>query len=229
MRVLLVHPPLSTTAEVTPPLGLCTLAAYLRQQGHDLRILDLDLEIKGQSDGRQKYLGILDRALREYSPQAVGITSMYNNSLQAARLVILIKRFDSSIVTIAGGSHVGALGRQALTHLPELDYAIEGEGEQAFAALLAAIETGEPIHGIPRLQYRIGPDVRKNPSNGLLDLSALPPVWPNLDGILDIQRYTKAVPEGSQRRAIYLEAGRGCPFACTFCATAPFWERKYRV
>ena len=229
MRVLLVHPPLSTTAEVTPPLGVCTLAAYLQQQGHELRILDLDLEIKGQSDGRQKYPGILDRALREYSPQAVGITSMYNNSLQAERLVILIKRFDSSIVTIAGGSHFGALGRQALRRLPELDYAIEGEGEQAFAALLGAIETGGPIHGIPRLQYRMGPDLRTNPSNGLLDLSALPPVWPNLDGIIDIQRYAKTVPEGSQRRAIYLEAGRGCPFACTFCATAPFWERKYRV
>jgi Radical SAM superfamily len=50
-----------------------------------------------------------------------------------------------------------------------------------------------------------------------------------LSDTIDLKRYAETVPEGSPRRAIYIEAGRGCPFACTFCATAPFWERKYRV
>ena len=62
-----------------------------------------------------------------------------------------------------------------------------------------------------------------------MELSALPQVWSNLEGVVDLRRYAETVPEGSQRRTIYIEAGRGCPFACTFCATAPFWERKYRV
>ena len=229
MRVLLAHPPLNASSEVTPPLGLCTLAAWLKSQGHQVRILDLDLEIKGRPDGQATYLRLLDNALRDFSPAAAGITSMYNNSLQAERMVQAVKNYDSSIVTIAGGSHFGALGRQALLRIPELDYAIEGEGEQSFSRLLTALETGASVMEIPRLQYRVDGELRANTANGLMDLGELPPVWSSLGGSIDLMRYAQTVPDNVDRRTVYIEAGRGCPFACTFCATAPFWERRYRV
>ena len=229
MRVLLAHPPLNASSEVTPPLGLCTLAAWLKSQGHQVRILDLDLEIKGRPDGQATYLRLLDNALRDFSPAAAGITSMYNNSLQAERMVQAVKNYDSSIVTIAGGSHFGALGRQALLRIPELDYAIEGEGEQSFSRLLTALETGASVMEIPRLQYRVDGELRANQANGLMDLGELPPVWSSLGGSIDLMRYAQTVPDNVDRRTVYIEAGRGCPFACTFCATAPFWERRYRV
>lgn len=229
MRVLLAHPPLNASSEVTPPLGLCTLAAWLQSQGHQVRILDLDLEIKGRPDGQTTYLRLLDKALRDFTPAAAGITSMYNNSLQAERMVQAVKNYDSSIVTIAGGSHFGALGRQALRRIPELDYAVEGEGEQSFSRLLTALETGTSVMEIPRLQYRVNGELRANPANGLMDLGELPPVWSTLGGSTDLMRYARTVPDNAERRTIYVEAGRGCPFACTFCATAPFWERRYRV
>src|SRR5205085_8714727 len=162
MRVLLTHPPLNAAREVTPPLGLCTLAAWLRHQGHEVRILDLDLEIKGRQDGQQTYLGLLARGVSDFSPAAVGITSMYNNSLQAERMARTVKACDPSIVTIGGGSHFGALGPRALRRIPELDYAIEGEGEQAFSALLAALECGAPVSQIPRLHYRMNGEIGAN-------------------------------------------------------------------
>jgi radical SAM superfamily enzyme YgiQ (UPF0313 family) len=177
MRVLLAHPPLNASSEVTPPLGLCTLAAWLKSQNHEVRILDLDLEIKGRPDGQGTYLRLLANALSDFSPAAVGITSMYNNSLQAERMVQAVKNYDSSTVTIAGGSHFGALGRQALRRIPQLDYAIEGEGEQSFSRLLTALETGTSVTEIPRLQYRVNGELRANPANGLMDLGALPPTW----------------------------------------------------
>ena len=229
MRVLLTHPPLNAAREVTPPLGLCTLAAWLRHQGHEVRILDLDLEIKGRQDGQQTYLGLLARGVSDFSPAAVGITSMYNNSLQAERMARTVKACDPSIVTIGGGSHFGALGPRALRRIPELDYAIEGEGEQAFSALLAALECGAPVSQIPRLHYRMNGEIGANRSAGLMNLAELPPIWQTLGDSIDVGRYAGTVAEGSPRRTIYIEAGRGCPYACTFCATAPFWERKYRV
>jgi radical SAM superfamily enzyme YgiQ (UPF0313 family) len=194
-----------------------------------VRILDLDLEIKGRPDGQDVYLGLLKRTVTEFSPAAVGLTSMYNNSLQAERMARVIKACDPSIATIGGGSHFGALGPQALRRIPELDYAIEGEGEQAFSALLAALESGTPVSQVPRLHYRQNGELRVNPSAGLLNLDELAPIWPTLGDSIDLRRYADTVTEGSPRRMIYIEAGRGCPFACTFCATAPFWERKYRV
>jgi radical SAM superfamily enzyme YgiQ (UPF0313 family) len=229
MRVLLVHPPLNASREVTPPLGLCTLASWLKHQQHEVRILDLDLEVKGLADGEARYEPMLERALRDFAPRAVGITSMYNNSLQAERLAGTVKRVNDSIATIGGGSHFGALGQQTLRRLPEMDFAIEGEGELAFSSLLAALESDRPVSQTPRLHYREDGKLRRSSPAPLMELSALPPMWSTLDGIIDLNRYAQTVPEAAQRRTTYIEAGRGCPYACTFCATAPFWERKYRV
>jgi hypothetical protein len=50
MRVLLAQPPLQPGSHVTPPLGLCTLASWLQSLGHEIRILDLDLENKSASE-----------------------------------------------------------------------------------------------------------------------------------------------------------------------------------
>ena len=229
MRVLLVHPPLNGSLEVTPPLGLCTLASWLKHQNHEVRILDLDLEVKGAGNGEATYPVVLERMIRDFSPQAVGITSMYNNSLQAERLAAKVKSVDDSIATIGGGSHFGALGQQSLRRLPEMDYVIEGEGELAFSGLLAALDSGQSVASVPRLHYRAGGELRCNPTGNLMDLSTLPPMWSTLSGTIDLTRYAQTVPVASQRSTIYIEAGRGCPYACTFCATAPFWERKYRV
>jgi radical SAM superfamily enzyme YgiQ (UPF0313 family) len=229
VRVLLAQPPLSTAPEVSPPLGLCTLAAWLIQKGHEVSILDLDLEVKGAPDGPASHRQLLANAVRDFEPQVVGLTSMFNNSLQAERLARTIKECDESIVTVAGGSHFGALTRRALERIPELDYAIEGEGEEAFSALLDALAHGSAVADIPRLCHRVEGEARQNPSRGLLDLAEIPAVWPAVERCVDIGRYAATIPAGTARRTIYIEAGRGCPFACSFCGTAPFWERKYRV
>src|SRR5580704_4747088 len=208
MRVLLVHPPLNADREVTPPLGLCTLASWLRHRKHDVRIVDLDLESKGHSEREVWSRWVLEHAVRDFAPEAVGITSMYNNSLQAARLAETVKRVDGSIATIGGGSHFGALGQETLRRLPEMDFVIEGEGEIAFANLLAALKSGRPLSEIPRLHYRKNGALCRNAAAGLMDLSTLPPMWSSLDGVLDLQRYARTVPEETPRKAIYIEAGR---------------------
>jgi radical SAM superfamily enzyme YgiQ (UPF0313 family) len=113
---------------------------------------------------------------------------MYNNSLQGARLAQAVKRIDSSIATIGGGSHFGALGQETLRRLPEMDFVIEGEGEIAFANLLAALNSGQPISDVPRLHYRKDGALCRNAPAGLMDLSTLPPMWSTLGGVLDLQR-----------------------------------------
>ena len=36
-------------------------------------------------------------------------------------------------------------------------------------------------------------------------------------------------PTPEKYRKYRIEAGRGCPFSCSFCSTSKFWGRKYRV
>src|SRR5262245_8020217 len=152
MNVLLAQPPLLPGTEVTPPLGLCTLAAWLLHRGHQVRIVDLDLEIKrALAEGDTGLPDLFTAALREVDPEVVGVTSMYSNSLQAERLLRAVKQYDPGIITVAGGSHFGALGTQSLGRIPELDYVITGEGEGAFGSLLDALAQKAPVEGIPRL------------------------------------------------------------------------------
>lgn len=230
MKVLLAQPPLQPGGEVVAPLGLCTLASWLLHLGHEIRIIDLDLELKsGSHHSPQLYLELFLRELKSFQPEVVGVTSMYSNSLQAERLIRSAKQYRLGLVTVAGGSHFGALGACSLRRIPELDYVVEGEGELPIAALLDALSSKTPVNEIPGLCYRNDGEVITNPRGKLIDLADVPQMWVSLDGCLDISRYAKTIPASNTHKAIYIEAGRGCPFACSFCATAPFWQRKYRV
>ena len=230
MRVLLAQPPLQPGREVTPPLGLCTLASWLRSSGYDVRILDLDLEGKSASEFSESFSHrLFAKYIADFEPDVVGVTSMYNNSLQAQRLLQLAKQMNSMIVTVSGGSHFGALGIQSLRWIPELDYVIEGEAELAFGSLLKALDHKEEASQIPRLCYRHAGECKRNPPGPLLNLSDAPPMWTTLQGCIGLDRYAETVSRQATRRLIYIEAGRGCPFACTFCATSPYWQRSFRV
>ena len=230
MRVLLTHPPLQPGRPVMPPLGLCTLASWLLAKGHEVRILDLDLEVKlAPGNPRETFRSAFLREVEDFEPAVVSVTSMYNNSYYGEQLIRFAKRLRPGTVTMAGGSHFGALGPESLRRIPELDYVIEGEGESAFSGLLTCLLGNAVECEIPRLCYRKNGGIHRNPSGALLDLTTLPPMWVSLGNSLSIPAYTSTIPEASGRRLIYIEAGRGCPFACSFCGTAPFWERKYRV
>ena len=229
MNLLLVQPPLTVFPEVQPPLGLCVLAAHLRRQGREVEILDLDLEDKVSPHRPGQYLEALSDVLRKRHFDALGVTSMFNNSLHAERLIRTAKTVDPAIVTIAGGSHFGALPRESLTRIPELDFVVRGEGEAALSQLMTALDSGSGAERVSGLCFRAGAEVRENPAGKLLDMAELAPTWPDLGDVIDLRRYVATMPRDAPRRAIYIEAGRGCPFACSFCATAPFWERRYRV
>jgi len=228
VNVLLVQPPLTMASEVSPPLGLCMLAAHVRRAGHSVRILDLDLEDK-PAPSPAAYLDTFANAVRDERPAIVGFTSMFNNSLHAERLIGTAKRLDDRVVTVAGGSHFGALPRRSLERIPQLDFVVRGEGEAAFASLLDALEAGKPTESIPGLCQRTSDGIVENPAGPLLDLALVPPAWSALASTIDLARYAATIPAGDRGRAIYTEAGRGCPFSCSFCATAPFWNRRYRV
>ncbi|HEY0780859.1 MAG TPA: cobalamin-dependent protein, partial [Thermoanaerobaculia bacterium] len=230
MRVLLLQPPLVPAAEVTPPVGLTTLASWLIDKGHQVRILDLDLEVRMRDSATEdRYVPLFERTLADFAPDVCAVTSMYSNSLQAEHLVRAAKRRRADLVTVTGGAHFGALGTASLSRLPELDFAIQGEGEPALAALLDALAAGSSWKGIPSLCYRDDGRIQVNPAAPQMDLADLPPMWSTLGDALDLTRYVNTIPAGSSRRIVYIEAGRGCPFACTFCATAPFWKRQFRV
>jgi radical SAM superfamily enzyme YgiQ (UPF0313 family) len=208
-------------------VGLAALAAWARVNGHQVRVLDLDLDQRLQAQpGWPACRGAFYDAVLVFEPDVVAVTSMYSNSLQAERLIELAKSLDPAIVTLAGGSHFGALPVQSLKRLASLDFAIRGEAEGPLLALLAQLSGDRDWAKVPSLAWRDGDIVRLNPAGDLIDLGLLPNPWAVLEDVIPIADYIGHI-DGAP--IAYVEAGRGCPFTCSFCATAPFWDRRFRV
>jgi radical SAM superfamily enzyme YgiQ (UPF0313 family) len=217
--------------EVTPPLGICSLAGWVKYHGHVANILDFDLELKTlkEKDRFHKIESSLVECIKSFKPDVICVTSMYSNSLYAEFIIKQVKEIDPGIVTVAGGSHFGAQGILSLKRIPQLDYVLQGESETALLELLDFIKTGDDILQVRNLVYRDSSGIHVTAKAELIDLSVLPNTWTEIQNIIDIQRYVDTIPVNSDRKIMYVEAGRGCPFNCSFCATAPFWSRKYRV
>ncbi|RLG47740.1 MAG: radical SAM protein, partial [Thermoproteota archaeon] len=108
MRVLLVDPPkprwwlLRDT--VMPNLGLAYLAAYLREAGVEVSILDCDA------------LGLRWKDLEERLSRAelVGVGGPTCHSHLSLRVLKMAKEESPDVVTVAGGPHFTALADSTL-------------------------------------------------------------------------------------------------------------------
>jgi radical SAM superfamily enzyme YgiQ (UPF0313 family) len=231
VKLLLINPPLVRTETVQPPLGLCALAYRVQRSGHSCEILDLDLELLLADDySIEKALEIAaDRIQGGSQIRCVAITSMYNNSVIAHAIVEHLKSIDPGLFVVAGGPHFGAVGKIALENIPELDAVIEGEGEEALVGLLNSIEANRSLADVPNIVYRVNDEIVKNSDAPLINLENEENIWPVIAQIIDLKAYADTDKSAFGSKSVFVEAGRGCPFRCSFCAPAQFWKRQYRV
>ena len=219
MDVLLVVPPapsgyakeaVRTPEYSSPPLGICYLAAVLRQHGFRVAIADLH-------QGQNQPEDIVARC-REGNPKIVGITAStpsYPNALRVARF---IKAWNPDVVTVLGGPHATGAA-DSCAQESSLDYVCVGEGEQSFLQLVQALLNGkDDPKGVLGFAYRSGGQVVKTEMPcRLADLDTLP--LPARE-LLDLDTYY-------QKGAII--SSRGCPIGCNFCSCAAIVGNTYRV
>lgn len=204
MRILLLNPPAETgkTQDILgPPLGLAYLAAALETAGHAVEILDafaLGLSWRG-----------LEGFLARSRPDLVGIggmTPIINASFRAAKIARPHTRW-----LVLGGPHVSAVRSQVFQEAPEFDFALVGEAEATFPALVQALEKGEPFPAAS-ISGCISPGA-ENPSAPMIDdLDRLP--FP-ARRLLPNSRYRHPLFGGEPIATVM--TSRGCPFGCVFC------------
>ncbi len=207
--------------DVHPHLGLLSLAAVAAADGHTVQIYDPKRLIKA---GKLTY----DSTLYEQSaaellklrPEAIGFTTLGCSFLFALNVAKLIKRSEPELPIMLGGPHATMLHRQILERFAQFDIVVRYEAEEILPAVLSNIER-RSFDGIPGLSWRgtVAGDLHFNPGAPKIeDLDTLPIVsydhYPVSELGLDLLR---------------IEAGRGCPFMCTFCSTASFFQRSFRL
>jgi radical SAM superfamily enzyme YgiQ (UPF0313 family) len=227
-NILLVHPlgyrveaagrDISRMANIMPPLGLASIAAYLEKKGYGAEIIDCYAHPDGQS--------VIREALRKHRPAFIGLSCTTSSFLDGVRIAALAREEIPSIRAVFGGPHVSALKEQVLRDYPGVDFAVAGEGEETLEELLSS--DGENPERIKGLVYRDkdGEAAFTGYRPKGIELDSLPfPAYEKLAGYpqayrLPIFNYPKA-PNTS------CISSRGCPYACSYCDRSVF-GRSFR-
>jgi radical SAM superfamily enzyme YgiQ (UPF0313 family) len=225
MKVLLLQPfPQGPFGYSVPPLGLGYLATSLLRRDIDVEILDLASRRFGLND--------LRRALSPNPPDLVGI-QVYSRELDNARqLVSLVRReLGAGAPIVVGGPHPSTMPEEALDHLPGVNYALAGEGEDSLPMLARRVagDTTIDFTEIPGLVSRDGSGVHINPSRFRDDINDLGfPAW----SLMKLSGYRTEVFGGGfsgRRPAMTLLTSRGCPYKCAFCSAQSLSGGRLRL
>jgi radical SAM superfamily enzyme YgiQ (UPF0313 family) len=188
---------------VLPPLGLAYLASVLRKASHEVMLIDANALRIGPDE--------IIRKIRAFAPDVVGVTCVTPLFPMAVHISRQVKRLDPAPVIVVGGPQV--------TIMPELtientafDYAVEGEAEIAFPALLDAISGGGDPRSIKGALYLDGGRVIRSGMAEPMAINDTP--FPARD-LLPNDLYFDMTTES--RRASSIMTARGCPFRCSFC------------
>jgi anaerobic magnesium-protoporphyrin IX monomethyl ester cyclase len=192
-----------------PPLGILSLAAYVRDKDPTVEIDVIDPTFA------RRPLQMMRDQLRATAYDLVGVsvmTSMLNEAIYASRIA---REAPNRPIVVWGGPHPTVLPEEAIAH-DFVDVIALGEAEETLNELVAA--GGDP-EGIDGLWYKRDGQMIRNPRRmPIHDLGALP--HPARD-LIDMDAYAKAwyslTAASPQLRGTSVIASRGCPFSCTYC------------
>lgn len=215
MRVLTVHPSTLVYSRVflrLEPLGLELVGQALRQAGHQVRLVDLQVE------ERFNY----DKMLQEWQPEVVAISCNYlANVPEVIDLAKTAKQLAPGSFVFVGGHSASYIANDLLEHAEgAMDCVLKGEGEVGVVRLVEAVaHDRKAIHLVPGVvsEFGIGP---------------APVLVESLDDLRparDLLRYPRRYYIGAMDPTASIEFSRGCPWDCAFCSAWTFYGRSFRL
>ena len=131
-----------------------------------------------------------------------------------------VRKFTGAPLVL-GGPAVGVMPEPLLRHTGA-SFAVLGDGEVAFPALLAALGNGGDLHRVPRLAWLENGRYRTGAAANTWELTGTA-ILPRFSRWLDLQAY------GAALAAAPLQSKRGCPFPCVYCTYGISEGRQYRL
>jgi hopanoid C-3 methylase HpnR len=186
------------------------IAEAVRQAGHEVQLIDLQVE------SHKDYF----RILNQWQPRVVGFSCNYlANVPEIIDLAEATKKRLPNSFIFVGGHSASFIAEAFLEHAGgAIDCILKGEGEASVGHLLEAVEPGTwaTVPGVVTLNGQ-GP----------------PPVFvQHLDDLLPARhllRHRRKYFLGMLDPCASIEFSRGCPWDCTFCSAWTFYGRSYRL
>ena len=241
MDIMLIYPPLTVEERYAhgvgksiggdlPPLGIASLAAFVRERGHTVDVVDA-LALNMSHDDILRRVG-------EKQPLVVGFSSLTVSFHRAAACAQRIREEYPNILLIVGGHHATIMPRDIMQEFDCFDILGYGEGELTLQDLLdqykkagadraAFLKNVDVLTKMDGIVFR-GRDgvVVNRPRELIKDLDTLP--FPARD-MLPMDRYIPLPNQYLRTPVVHMCAIRGCPFACAFCSNNAVFGRKIRA
>lgn len=200
------------------PLGIMSVAGYLRHNGYNVKIIDQRVNPNWKKDLQYHV---------SKNPLLVGISSMTGTQIHhALKAASVIRGIDSKIPIVWGGVHPTLMALQTVEH-PSVDVCVIGEGEETTLDLAKHYEQGKPIDDVLSICYQKEDGTTKitdlRPQMKLEDLPEMP------YDLVDFDKYASIDFSGKFERSVSFESSRGCPWRCGFCYINEFYDSKWNV
>jgi len=216
MKVLLANT--NRMKPAVAPIGLDYLADSLRAAGHEPSLLDLCFSEDPERDIASVF---------QFTPEVIGVSIRNTDDcyfasgeffLPQCRETVRALRDHSDAPIVLGGVGLSLMPEAALEFCGA-DFAVAGEGEEAFVQLLAALPAAADLGCVPGLLWWDDTGLRRNPASDT-PLERLPV---RTRSFIDNRRYFAA---GGQAG---FETKRGCPMQCVYCADPVAKGRRTRL
>lgn len=217
MRTVLVYHNPSKEMLSAPPIGLGYVASAAADAGHEVRFLDLSRQ--------RDPVAALARALARERAEVVAFSIRNVDNTIRQRLESDLRFHEALIATarqagaqvVIGGPAVTLLGAASLDVLPA-DFAVLGEGEETFPALLTALVEGRSPAQVAGVVWR---DPEKGPT-------AAPSRRLERFGASGLERWIDWAPYRRSGSTWPIQGKRGCALSCIYCSYPGLEGRRHR-
>ena len=209
MKILLIYPYwLENRTDIqdviVPPIGLYYVGSVLKENHYDVEILNWSRINETPED--------IEKILLEKKPDIIGFSVLQANRWGGIEIASIAKQIYPKVKIVFGGVTPTFLWEHFLTHFPEIDFVVIGEGEYTFLNLVKFLESKKEnkIKDIRGIAFKKdGKAVRTASAEQIHHLDELP------------------VP-AKYFEYQHLSLTRGCPGKCRFCGSPKFWGPKVR-
>ncbi|MBV8071019.1 MAG: B12-binding domain-containing radical SAM protein [Acidobacteriaceae bacterium] len=208
-KVVLFSPPYQGKV-FGPPLGLLSLASFIRQEGFTPVIIDGAI--------KPNFPDLIRREITDAFAFGISLLTgpMIRDAIAASHVV---RQARPELPIIYGGWHPTLLSAQTLQET-FVDIIVRHQGEKTLAEILKRQSAGATLDLVPGCWFKRDGRIIANTDRPASPLNTLPA--PAYD-LVDFESYARA----TGCRKLPYATSIGCPYACNYCTDMVFYNRRF--